>query len=369
MYPRVYPLQDMFLGTAAPHVKNRTDNRLVFPAGPGSQTQAICKWISSNLHEHFPHIMQELLRCFSWWQANQQQTPVLVLDDKELKQEYARDFVGVLEKSFGVQVVKNRLFLPNKTDSNFVYTDVNIYSQPPHLVERAWFQIHNLQDAALLRKETLKLAKENKERDDRNLAEATTNELLGGCPGEGGPLSASKKQPVIAFLNRNGDRHVENIGDILEALKKTKVLGHTLGILDIHYISSFDQLSFWEQVDVMSKVDIVIGPHGAQFTSVAFLPACGGLFELFPKGYYYPNYFGSLARTTGHYHFHLYTGGMNIDAELNQDMMTLEGRMEARSRHVIANVDLVLQGVQQLAERWQSCCERRLQGGTVESLF
>ncbi|CAB9517270.1 expressed unknown protein [Seminavis robusta] len=361
LYPRVYPLQDMFLGPATPHVANRTNHELVFKAEALNQTQAVCLWFNTSRQGHFPHLMQELLRCFSWWQANQHQQPVFVRNAVKGKRPvgYGDDFLYVLKKAFGVQVVDLLDDLPTKQDTRYVYTSVNEYPQPPHLSQLPWFQMHNLQDATLLRKETLNLMrKENR---------VLEGNQLGGCPGDGSP--SSKKQPIIAFLNRNGPRHVDNLGEILESLKKTKVLGHPLGLMNIHYFSSFDKLTFWEQVDVMSKVDIIVGPHGAQHTSVAFLPACGGLLELFPMGYHYPKYFGTLARTTGHYHFHLYTGGTNIDAELNQHMMTLEGRKTARESHLAPKAGQVLKGVHQLTERWQTCCERRLKGETVEALF
>jgi Glycosyltransferase 61 len=64
-------------------------------------------------------------------------------------------------------------------------------------------------------------------------------------------------------------------------------------------IVSFDGWSFAEQVVFMNSVDVLISPHGAQLTSIPFLPNCASILELFPQGYHPPYYFGSLAVASG----------------------------------------------------------------------
>jgi hypothetical protein len=64
-------------------------------------------------------------------------------------------------------------------------------------------------------------------------------------------------------------------------------------------IVSFDGWSFADQVLFMNSVDVLISPHGAQLTSIPFLPPCASIFELFPQGYHVPFYFGTLAAASG----------------------------------------------------------------------
>jgi Glycosyltransferase 61 len=188
-----------------------------------------------------------------------------------------------------------------------------------------------------------------------------------GCPKE---LSANvlKHLPTIGFLNRASERRVDNHKEILKAIQKSSILGESPSNVTLFYMDSFDKMTFEEQIEFMPREDILFGPHGAQFTSTVFQPACSGLLDLFPKGYYLPFYFGSLARATGHYHFSLCNGGDNITEEL-QGMLTFEGRMSARGSHFRANASLVVAGVQQLALRWQMCCDRREHGGLWRAYF
>jgi hypothetical protein len=107
----------------------------------------------------------------------------------------------------------------------------------------------------------------------------------------------------------------------------------------------------------MSNIDILIGPHGAQLTNIAFMPQCGGILEIFGKGYYIPHYYGSLARSTGHYYYNVYTG-TSIVKETNYYMRG-KHRYEARRFNMtVDDLPGVVTTVEALIERWQKCCER-----------
>ena len=49
----------------------------------------------------------------------------------------------------------------------------------------------------------------------------------------------------------------------------------------------------------MYSHDVVVSVHGAQMTSVPFMPPCGVVLELLPKFYFLPGLYGKLARDAG----------------------------------------------------------------------
>ncbi|CAB9501648.1 expressed unknown protein [Seminavis robusta] len=93
----------------------------------------------------------------------------------------------------------------------------------------------------------------------------------------------------------------------------------------------------------MSEVDIVMGPHGQQFLTSMFMPQCGSLFEFFPREYYVPNWYGSLAALFGKNHFFTYGGAYP--------------HMRSReTKSYNASADAVLRVTEAMVERWHSCC-------------
>ena len=99
----------------------------------------------------------------------------------------------------------------------------------------------------------------------------------------------------------------------------------------------------------MAQADIVIGPHGAQFTNTLYQPTCGSLIELFGAKYYLPNFFGSLARLSGKHHLVYYPGGKPTP------------RLSRKTPQYSAMPEVVVQMVQKAVEKWHSYCERGFQ--------
>ena len=127
---------------------------------------------------------------------------------------------------------------------------------------------------------------------------------------------------------------------------------------DVQYTPNFDGMSTVEQMQYMSEVDILIGPHGKQFINVLYQPECGSLLELFGENYYMPQFFGSLAAASGKHHFYIYNGGPNANENLN------------KARHVLlfeTNPQVVVQLTHQMVEKWQVCCKSGFRVG--ESLM
>jgi Glycosyltransferase 61 len=166
---------------------------------------------------------------------------------------------------------------------------------------------------------------------------------------------------VIGFLNRADSkqgRHCDNHELVVQALQK-----HDFGFSEppqIKYLDSFDGLSFQEQITFMSQIDILIGPHGAQVTSAAFVPTCGGVVEFIPKGYYYPSFFGSLSQSTGHYYRYIYLGNFTNRMQEWEYWTVQDGkrRGQAKKWYTTVNPEAVVMAVKELTAEWQQCCQR-----------
>jgi hypothetical protein len=153
--------------------------------------------------------------------------------------------------------------------------------------------------------------------------------------------------PGIAIINRHEKRHVGNVDVIRNAVRSAFELPYTV---PIYYI---ERTSLEEQVSIWSSVDVAITPHGAQETGLIFLPACGGVLEFLPHGYYYPNYFGSLAAGSGKHHAFLCMSANQSDHSCHHDNVNgpvYKGDWCPPERHIQHGVAILL-------HQWKECCQ------------
>ena len=68
--------------------------------------------------------------------------------------------------------------------------------------------------------------------------------------------------------------------------------------VDARRLPNFGGYTLEEQAVAMHTADVIISPHGAQFTNLAFVRPCTAVLELFPRRYYYPKK-GPLAMEAG----------------------------------------------------------------------
>ncbi|CAB9523314.1 expressed unknown protein [Seminavis robusta] len=356
-WPTSHDLTDFVTGPAAPYYTNHNNgSQLVFPTM--AHNQSVCEFRDISYSFHFPHAMQQLLRCFSWWHANRHQRPVLVLPATHAQYSYTSAFLQALRDIWKVQV----LLLPKDDKAERPLRAISATVQTNN--GKTPFQMTSLHDAQVLRdgiqqyyhlldrnnNNTLPTAiktitTNNNNNNNNNNHQSTTTMAPPGCPT---PNQDNKSMPVVGFLNRQGGRRVTNYQAILQALNLTTV----------YYLDSFDHTTFLQQAAFMSHVDILIGPHGAQLTSAFLQPTCGGVLELFPKGLFWTSFFGTLATTTGHHHAALYTGTLaKQQNETKYYQSTLELRVQSRNFPIHANPPAVVQQVEQLIQQWRACCD------------
>jgi len=121
-------------------------------------------------------------------------------------------------------------------------------------------------------------------------------------------------------------------------------------------VAYFESMSFLEQVQFFRDTDIVISPHGAALTGVAFMPKCGFLMEIFPVRYTIPNFFGSLTVYSGHQHrYVMLTKTDNFSKERAESTSTLQGRIGARKANLCPPIDKIVDGVQEMIIEWRNC--------------
>lgn len=162
---------------------------------------------------------------------------------------------------------------------------------------------------------------------------------------------AGKEHPIIRILNRAGNRSLLNV-EILQSR-----LSHQTGCpVDIVY---FENKTFLEQITFMMQTDILLTPHGAQLTSINFMPACGGVLEFFPPGFWYPHFFGPLAASSGLTHGYIYTG-VNYYKEWTWGGLRHRWkRFEVRERDVCLPLETSLPFIEQLVDKWRECCRSK----------
>ncbi|XP_002522617.2 uncharacterized protein LOC8266830 [Ricinus communis] len=100
---------------------------------------------------------------------------------------------------------------------------------------------------------------------------------------EGGNMVSEKGLPVIGMtlFMRTGPRSFKNESAVVRIFEKecAKVDGCRL------MVAYSNNLTFCEQVKLMSMTDILISPHGAQLTNMFLMNKNSSVMEFFPKGW------------------------------------------------------------------------------------
>jgi hypothetical protein len=261
-----------------------------FLEGPGfdfqkNETRAACKFNFDQKHTpHFPHAMQQIYRCFSWWQANKDKEPFLIVPGKQqVKMTFLKGMIERLRDVFGVRVVRMRSDLK-------VVRPIYTYDWE----EQHSYAMRNSKDANTLRDGFLERYK---------LGEAKT------C----------HSKVRIRILTRKNTRSIQNVETLVKALEEAflsrdMTTSHSAEVESIR-VTTFEKAPFRDQLEFLSQADILISAHGAGLTGIPFQPKCAAVVELFPGGYFVPMFFGSLAAVSGVSHSFMYLGHDDMERE------------------------------------------------------
>ena len=293
--------------------------------------------------------MQQLYRCTSWWLANYpKRQPILLMGQyKQLfKSEFVAGYLQFLQTTIGLQVKRR-------------HKDGAPY--PATLTVRSrntgkWKRDIDITDFALL----------DPQRQLRNLfLSQIVNDTQ--APDQSCHEKKNPRIPRIAILNRHmaSGRHILNAPAIANALHNAFPNSHSVPIV------YFENKTFIEQIRFFAtEADIVITPHGAQLTGMAFLPPCASVLELFPPDYLVPDYFGSLAAAINISHSFLYLGGNYEDDSTilpHEKYHYYVPNDENKDDAQCPNREKLVDAVQNMVQNWQSCCSASTDERTIPS--
>ncbi len=324
-----------------PGILNRTTTT-IFPENKSNQST--CFFFATPQSKHFPHAMQQLYRCWSYWTRYPEFTPVLVGPSHHrgfrptVRPDFFTNMLHALQTAIGLQVVAMNYSTISELDA--VMETHGIRSVRSTFEHGDGFALASSLDAVELRKAILSDRTNDERRDWQT-----------GCP-----LPPSERIPRIALLNRNEKQSQRSF---LNAIEVTQAITDS-GLSAEVPIAHFENATFTDQIQFFNNVDIVLSPHGAQLTSMAFLPSCGGVLEFFPRGYFVPYYFGSLARAAGLRYSALYLSENRDDweKETREATRSVQSRFRIRQSNLCPSVEDVVRLVRKMVSHWNDCCAR-----------
>ena len=304
--------------------------------GPGlvhqnSTNEAICEFVYDGKNTyHFAHSMQQLYRCVSWWVGNPDKQPVLLISNFHEAMlrwwsPYNVQFLDImLTDALGV-----RLGRYSKRSRQYVV------HPEPIAIEKKFFRFHSPNTFDTVR--------------DR-LAAHYELDTQAGC--HYAANNNDGRRPKVTILNRSpqSGRHVLNTGHIQQTIEQE------LG-LQVTVVDSMDGKSFLEQAHIMLNADILLSSHGAQLTSIPYLPRCAHVVELFPIGFFH-EFFRSLTTSAGYTHWHVYTG---LDFDKESAMDRRKERFEAKGLPIClpesAIRNQIIPTLTKIVDEWKTCCD------------
>ena len=304
---------------------------------------AICEFQNMDAYNfHFPHAMQQLYRCWSWWRLRRtccpDETPVLVFLRSTMPDNaFLLGFSASLQASIGLEIWtphQFQLIQQQQTLEKIVQPRVpNNRVNPVNIFGMAdptcpYYAMHQVDDARELRDIIL-----------RRRSDGPTD----GC-GDGA-------KPRIAILNRHNHREWLNVDAVVQRLRRYAANG------EIPIVFFESNATFVEQISFFRNVDVLLSPHGAQLTGLPFMPDCGGVMEVLPAGYYLPYFFGSLALASSLQHgFVSLTHTGDWRTESAEGMQSQNARQKVRNKQLCPDVDAIVNSVLQMIDGWNACC-------------
>jgi hypothetical protein len=309
---------------------------------------AVCALEKSPNLQYFPHAMQQIFPCISYWKDHTDHQPILILTDRPKVQHafqfnpFLKGIIDVLKSEIGLQVVTMSEYVASHPESS---NSIQSFKS----MDRGYVTGGCLQDLNTM---------------VQNYQDRQPNHASGS--------KMDCTRPRVAILNRQGSRRILNAAEM--ALAISALLDHyeNEGAMSIQKnrvsVFEFEGASFQEQVNAFQQTDILISGHGAQLTGLGFLAnkPCSHLLELFPHTYAIPSFFGSLASQAQVQHSFLYFPGDNV---LDQKIVlpwdwitsnTLNGRLNARRAQFCPSIDVMVDTVIEVISDWNSCCKAQL---------
>ncbi|CAJ1951904.1 unnamed protein product [Cylindrotheca closterium] len=311
------------------HTRNPLDEPRIDPSEAAAVREVACDFHGRS-DAHFPHAMQQLYRCFSYWQDYHTKVPYLLMptgkvEQKLSNQPFIAGMLDMFEYQMDVGIIMKDIFNPKALDDLIKqpHVDMQAFNLVGNFSLRHAYHLHHY-------------AKKEFELNDTSTD------------------TCKHSKPRIAILNRapNSRRtmlnaeHIANMTDMKELSRNNTV-----------EVAYFEGLDVRDQIGFFRSVDILISPHGAQLTGVAFMNApCSHVLELFPKAYSLPGFFGSLAIESGKDYSYFYMSENPPEAEQAHNKTE---RNHARAQDLCPSTDVMVDTIRKLVDEWRQCCNVR----------
>lgn len=123
--------------------------------------------------------------------------------------------------------------------------------------------------------------------------------------------------PERIFIIRKGSREIDNMDELLPIFHK-----HNITPVQLEW------LSFVQQICLFAGAKVIIAPHGAGLTNIAFTPAWGQVIELFHEETFFGHYY-CMSRSLGHHYTAFIgrkkgSGSIAMDAKISIDPSRFE---------------------------------------------
>mmetsp|Transcript_14609 Transcript_14609/g.35558 ORF Transcript_14609/g.35558 Transcript_14609/m.35558 type:complete len:536 (-) Transcript_14609:1974-3581(-) len=378
--------------------KNQNDGR----TKDSNQIMDLCKLNTDTTH--FPHVMQQLYGCYTYWQRDsrrgeqadqqqrQQQKPVLVLHSSSSPSSSGTDLTSKLRKNQFldgiIQTLVNQMNVRIMSERELIEkirttTTTSTNSSPALLIQDFGHDV--LSGGYIL----FNISKLNGmvHQEFGALFDTVNNK-------ENVAVQQRHRQciPTIGILNRrpSSGRSILNTNDILHRLQEEFSSSSSSTIANVLNEPEYFERdrSFQQQVMFFNNVDILLSPHGAQLTGIPFLGRrsvnngdnghalheeavnCHGrhkpqLLEIFPPNYLIPSFFGSLAVNSDIGYSHWYYDMTatkdqpgSVTTSKNQTRSsTIFERSDARAQNLCIDPNETISAVTGMVKEWKQLCD------------
>jgi len=161
-------------------------------------------------------------------------------------------------------------------------------------------------------------------------------------------VSTGHAKIVVLVLNRKETRRMVHAESIVKALQTSR-LGHDIEAV---YVRNM-QGSLQKQAQIIHTSDIIISPHGAQLTNLAFIRPCTVVAENFPQGYYL-GFFQSYVLAAGGNSFEAYEEGRSAESD-SHGVDILAERQRRRGMDILVSPISVVRALPRFIMEFSMC--------------
>jgi Glycosyltransferase 61 len=277
--------------------------------------------------------MEQIYNCFTWYNLHRDKPLVMVYPPGQagFHDQLPRDFVTRMYSKF-TPAAGDSAFLTGFTEAMGDFFNITFTTEAvgPSVSQKLYIKTHRYFHM--------------KPSDLRELTDGIlTYHAIPRVDCNGG-----SSVPRIGILNRQKKykRTILNVHEVAGALQSAFNRSALIPI------KTLEDASFAEQLEFFASHDIVIAPHGAALTAVPFMPRCGAFLEIFPKHFFMPHYFGSLAESSDLKQYYMYESLGNGTAESGGTYHMLQGKR----KNLCLDAGHVVSAVRKMVANWQMCC-------------